>query len=124
MKSVVSYPERGDGGNNLYRGNCSPRLIEDIIEQYKLTSLNDYMVGSGTTKDVCKRLGVAGEYYDLNRGFDLMEMDIPERPENIFWHPPYDDIVVYSDRMYSAKDIINRYGFDDLPSHTRDFSRE
>ena len=29
LTSIVSYPERGTGGNNRYRGNCSPKLIED-----------------------------------------------------------------------------------------------
>lgn len=91
MLSVVSYPERGNGGRNDYRGNCSPKMIEDIINQYQLRSLNDYMVGSGTTEDVCKAMGIEHKCYDLNRGFDMMTMDIPERPENIFWHPPYDD---------------------------------
>lgn len=31
LTSIVSYPERGEGGSNRYRGNCSPRLIEDLI---------------------------------------------------------------------------------------------
>lgn len=31
LTSIVSYPERGTGGNNRYRGNCSPKLIEDLI---------------------------------------------------------------------------------------------
>ena len=31
LTSIVSYPERGDGGDNRYRGNCSPKLIEDLI---------------------------------------------------------------------------------------------
>lgn len=112
MKSIVSYPDRGQGGRNSYRGNCSPRLISDIIDQYRIRSLSDYMVGSGTTGDVCREKLVSGTYLDLNRGFDMMSMDIPERPENVFWHPPYDDIVVYSDEMYKAQDIISRYGFD------------
>ena len=112
MQSIVSYPERGEGGKNSYRGNCSPKLIEDIIQQYKIHSLSDFMVGGGTTEDVCKKLGIQGTYLDLNRGFDMMAMDMPERPENIFWHPPYDDIIVYSDKMYSAADIERRFGFD------------
>lgn len=112
MKSVVSYPERGEGGRNSYRGNCSPKLIEDIIEQYKLQGLSDFMVGGGTTEDVCRRLGVHGTYLDLNRGFDMISMEIPERPENLFWHPPYDSIIQYSDVMYSAADIERRFGFD------------
>ena len=112
MNSVVSYPDRGAYGNNLYRGNCSGHLIEDIIKQYRLNSLSDYMVGGGTTEDVCQHLNVPGMYLDLNRGYDMLSMDIPERAQNIFWHPPYDDIVVYSDKMYKADDIISRYGFD------------
>ena len=31
LTSIVSYPERGEGGNNKYRGNCSPKLIEDLL---------------------------------------------------------------------------------------------
>ena len=86
MQSIVSYPDRGVGGKNSYRGNCSPKLIEDLIDQYNLKYLSDYMVGSGTTEDVCKARGVGGMYLDLNRGFDMMTMDIPERAANIFWH--------------------------------------
>ena len=112
MKSVISYEERGNYGNNRYRGNCSGRLIEDIIDQYKLRSLSDYMVGGGTTEEVCMAKGIPGTFLDLNRGFDMMAMDIPERAENCFWHPPYADIVIYSDQMYKAQDIIDRYGFD------------
>lgn len=112
MKSVVSYPERGDYGDNRYRGNCSGRLIKDLIEQYKIQSLSDFMVGGGTTEDVCKEKHISGTFLDLNRGFDMMVMDIPERSENIFWHPPYGGMIIYSDQMYKAQDIINRYGFD------------
>lgn len=35
LTSIVSYPERGTGGNNRYRGNCSPKLIEDLIGFFK-----------------------------------------------------------------------------------------
>ena len=35
LTSIVSYPERGSGGNNRYRGNCSPKLIEDLIAFFK-----------------------------------------------------------------------------------------
>ena len=112
MKSVVSYPERGTYGNNRYRGNCSGKLIEDLIDQYKLSSLSDFMVGGGTTEDVCRAKKIPGTFLDLNRGFDLISMDIPERPENIFWHPPYGQMIIYSDNMYRADDIIQKYGFD------------
>lgn len=112
MLSVVDYPDRGYGGKNTYRGNCSPKLIEDLIDQYQMKNLNDFMCGSGTTEDVCSRRGIETHCFDLNRGYDMIDMDIPVRSENIFWHPPYDDIIVYSDEMYCADDVIQRYGFD------------
>lgn len=51
LTSIVSYPERGAGGNNRYRGNCSPKLIEDLIGFFKPAEICDYMCGSGTTQD-------------------------------------------------------------------------
>ena len=35
LTTVVSYPERGHGGNKRYRGNCSPKLIEDMITHFR-----------------------------------------------------------------------------------------
>lgn len=112
MKSIVSYPDRGNYGKNSYRGNCSGKLIEDIIDQYNIKQLSDFMVGSGTTEDVVKTKGIEGTFADLNRGYDMMNMDIPERSENIFWHPPYHDMVVYSGQQYSDTEVQKKYGFD------------
>ena len=96
MNSVVSYPERGTGGNNKYRGNCSPKLIEDLVEQFKVSEISDYMVGGGTTKDVAEQRGIKSNVYDLRLGFNLVEDEIPERNEFIFNHPPYWNIIRYS----------------------------
>lgn len=112
LTSIVSYPERGEGGNNRYRGNCSPKLIEDLICFFKPHEICDYMCGSGTTKAAADSCGIGSHLYDLHSGFDLMSCEIPERPEFIFWHPPYWDIVLYSDVMYKAADVENKYGFD------------
>lgn len=112
MQSIVSYPDRGQYGNNRYRGNCSGRIIEDIIEQYNIRQLSDFMVGGGTTEDVVRTKGLEGCFADLNRGYDMMSMDIPERSENIFWHPPYGSMIQYSDNMYRSKDILDKYGID------------
>lgn len=100
MKSIVRYNERGTGGNNQYRGNCSPKLIEDLIGQYRLSNISDYMCGSGTTKDVAVKSGIQAHTYDLNMGFDLINDEIKERNDFIFWHPPYWDIIKYSGNMY------------------------
>lgn len=110
MQSIVSYPDRGQYGRNSYRGNCSGLLIKDIIDQYKLAGLSDFMVGSGTTEDVVRENGLRGDFADLNRGYDMMSMDIPNRAENIFWHPPYHDMVVYSGQQYNIKAVEQATG--------------
>lgn len=111
LTSIVSYPERGEGGNNKYRGNCSPKLIEDLIGFFKPSEICDYMCGSGTTGAAAAKCGISSKLYDLHSGFDLMNSEIPDRPEFIFWHPPYWDIIKYSDVMYRASDVQNRYGY-------------
>ena len=58
LTSIVSYPERGAGGNNRYRGNCSPKLIEDLIGFFKPAEICDYMCGSGTTQDAAHTMGI------------------------------------------------------------------
>ena len=112
LTSIVSYPERGVGGNNQYRGNCSPKLIEDLVGFFKPTEICDYMCGSGTTKAAAEKMGIRSHLYDLHSGFDIMNCEIKERPEFIFWHPPYWDIIKYSDVMYKARDVEERFGYD------------
>lgn len=112
LTSIVSYPERGEGGNNRYRGNCSPKLIEDLITFFKPNEICDYMCGSGTTKAAADKLGVNSKLYDLHSGFDIMNSEIKERPEFIFWHPPYWSIIQYSDIMYKAATVQEKYGYD------------
>lgn len=112
LTSIVSYPERGSGGNNKYRGNCSPELIKDLIRHFGVREICDYMCGGGTTADAAGAMGIASKTYDLHSGFDLLNHDIMERPEYIFWHPPYHDIITYSDSMYSAAEVQSRYGYD------------
>lgn len=112
LTSIVSYPERGEGGNNRYRGNCSPKLIEDLIGFFRPSEICDYMCGSGTTKAAADKAGISSHLYDLHSGFDIMNCEIPERPEFIFWHPPYWDIIKYSDVMYKASDVQQKYGYD------------
>lgn len=112
LTSIVSYPERGTGGNNRYRGNCSPKLIEDLIGFFKPAEICDYMCGSGTTQDAAHSMGIISHCYDLHSGFDLINCEIPERPEFVFWHPPYWDMITYSDVMYKASEVQSKYGYD------------
>ena len=70
------------------------------------------MCGSGTTRDAAKKCGIVSHIYDLHSGFDLLNSEIPERPQFIFWHPPYWDIIKYSDVMYKASEVQAKYGYD------------
>ena len=124
MESVTSYPVRDDRyGKNTYRGNCSGLLIKDLIAQYRLKGLSDFMVGSGTTEDVVRETGLRGTFADLNRGYDMMTMDIPERAENIFWHPPYHDMIVYSGKQYDARQVESETGLPVATIYAGDLSR-
>lgn len=107
MNSLVSYPERGIGGNSSYRGNCSPLLIEDLIKQYKLESISDYACGSNTTFDAASRLGIKSKTTDLSMGFDLIDSEITDINDFIFYHPAYWDIIKYSGNMYGDKPFKN-----------------
>jgi len=120
MNSIVSYPDRGTGGRNTYRGNCSPRLISDIATFLKAQEVADYMCGGGTTKDVAAQLGIKSHCYDLHSGFNLMHDEIRERPEFIFNHPPYWNIIEYAGKQYNADNVIQQYGYD---PRTSDLSR-
>lgn len=103
LTTLVSYPERGKDGQNSWRGNCSGRLLEDIFSWYKPKKVFDPMVGGGTTKDVCERMGINHYVLDLNPkwgGWNALKDEVPESADFIFWHPPYHDMVLYSGKMW------------------------
>lgn len=122
MNSIVSYPNRGEYGNNKYRGNATGKLLIDLHKVYRFNEISDYMAGSFTTSDVGKELNIITNCYDLNglqgeqSKFDLIENDIKERNNFIYWHPPYWDIIKYSGNMYGDKPLKN-----DL-SHIKDYN--
>lgn len=127
MKSVVSYPERGTGGRNTYRGNFSPNFVEDILNFFKPDSVGDYTVGSGTTLDVCKTHNIPCIGTDLNPaygGINLLKDDLPpvnmggysKMPTLIILHPPYPQkMVLYSGNQWGTKP------HPDDPSHYEDY---
>ena len=100
MDSIVAYKERGSFGNNKYRGNATGKLLIDLHSVYKFDEISDYMSGSFTTADVGRELNIVTNCYDLNglqgesSKFDLIENDIKERNNFIYWHPPYWDMCV------------------------------
>jgi len=112
MKSIVSYPNRGNYGNSQWRGNTSGHLIKELIE---FSSLNvktpmpnflfvDACEGSGTSGDVCKELGCQYVGLDLHKGNDFTKDSIltslPREAEAVFTHPPYAEMIQYSGKQW------------------------
>jgi len=102
--SVVSYPDRGPWGSSGYRGNCSGYLVKDLILRFKCQSVFDPAEGSGTVRDVVSginrylRQEIDYEGRDLKKGWDILSRPLPEKQfDLVFYHPPYWDIIRYSD---------------------------
>jgi len=106
LKTIVSYPDRGKYGKNSWRGNCSGLLIKDLLEFFNPRRFFDPMVGSGTTHDVCKELGIEHVCVDLNPewgGWDALSDEVPIFSDFIFFHPPYHNIIKYSGNMWGKE---------------------
>jgi len=109
--SVVSYPDRGPWGDASYRGNCSGYLAKDLILRFGCQSVFDPAEGSGTVRDVVAGIneflkkGIEYEGRDLRSGWDILDGALPDSQFDLVWyHPPYWDIVRYSD---DPKDLSN-----------------
>ena len=118
LTSFLAFPERGEGGDNKWRGNCSPEVVSAVLN-YVLDSkryygkdvskftLLDPMSGSGTSKAVADRYGVKSVLYDLNPApaagignWNALKNDVEDSADLIFFHPPYHDIIRYSGNMW------------------------
>lgn len=103
MNSIVSYPDRGNQyGKNNYRGNCSGLLIKDLIQHFKPVSFVDVCMGSGTSEDVCREMGVKYFGLDLHKGFDFTKDSVLKAIGNepvsmAFSHPPYHNMIKYQE---------------------------
>ena len=104
MTSVVSYPNRNPlWGSSRYRGNCDGRLAKNLILRYGAVSVADVMEGPGTVRDVVaglnryKKKGISFWGGDLRNGFDLTKQDIPGKYDFCWLHPPYWNIIRYSE---------------------------
>lgn len=109
--SVVSHGRRlNRWGSNKYRGNCDGRIFADLVLRYGAKSVADPMIGSGTTRDCIAELNQRGAnitYWggDLNQGFNLLEDDIKGKHDFIWIHPPYWNLIRYSQREGDLSNI-------------------
>ena len=118
LTSFIAFPERGEGGNNRWRGNCSPEVVYSIAKYVLDTkkyygkdissfTVLDPMSGSGTTNDAAGRLGVKSILYDLNpeapfgkSNWNALKNDVEDSADLIFFHPPYHSIIQYSGNVW------------------------
>lgn len=114
--SVISFPDRGPWGKSAYRGNCSGHVQRAIIGSFRPNHFCDPSEGGGTSRDVCRELGVRYSGFDLRDGFNLVREPLRVRlessPDFIFWHPPYGGMVQYSGNMWGQPnpDDLSRCG--------------
>ncbi|MFK5893605.1 MAG: hypothetical protein QM504_10325 [Pseudomonadota bacterium] len=102
MKSVISYPNRGNWGKSNWRGNCSGWVVKDLIEHFKPNNFVDVCFGSDTSGDVCRDMGVAYKGLDLHQGNDFTTDSVLQQipflgGTDMCWsHPPYHSMVKYN----------------------------
>lgn len=124
--SVWSFPDRGNWATHKgdYRGNWSPHIPRNLILKYSKENetVLDCFLGSGTTLTECRLLNRNGIGLDINKvalsiskerinfkvpnnsiqtlyECDSRNMDViqSESVDFICTHPPYADIIKYSD---------------------------
>lgn len=99
MKSIISFPDRGKWGSASWRGNCSGHIQRELIEHFNPKLFVDICEGSGTSRDVCRVLGVDYKGFDLHTGTDFTSDYIlsllPGPADLVFSHPPYADMIDY-----------------------------
>jgi hypothetical protein len=98
--SILSFPDRGPWGNSRYRGNCSGHVYKRIFEHLHPRVFTDPMVGSGTSVEVAREMGIEAYGLDLHSGFNILKDSILKavgKPSDlVLSHPPYHDMIPYS----------------------------
>lgn len=131
LTSFMAFPERGSGGSNAWRGNCSPEVPAAILRyvlDYKMYygkdtsqfTFLDPMSGSGSSKIAAERFRVRPLLYDLNPepaygqgNWNALRDEVGDSADLIFFHPPYHNIINYSGSMWGNSphpDDLSRCG--------------
>ncbi len=104
--SLFSAPDRGPWGSSSYPGNCTGHLVRELVVHFGARSVADPCEGGGTTRDVCRELGLRYHGFDLAQGFDLERVSLadalPSPVDIVFLHPPYFRIVRYSGNVWGT----------------------
>lgn len=140
--TVWSFPKRGNWATHRsdYRGNWSPQVVRNLILRYSNEgdTILDPMIGGGTTLIECKLTGRKGIGIDINPqaikiARERLRFDsLYSQPQHLYigdarriesikdnsidfvlTHPPYADIINYSDGKIKA-DLSNIHSIDDF----------
>jgi DNA modification methylase len=150
--SVWSFPRRGNWATHksTYRGNWSPEVVRNLILRYSNQGdyLLDPMVGGGTTAIECKLLNrnllaldinpkaikITGEMLDFESEFnpkikikmrDSRDLSMLKNDsiDFILNHPPYVDIIKYSDKKI-PQDLSNINDLDEFCDEMETIAKE
>lgn len=149
--TIWSFKERGKWATHKgdYRGNCPPQVPRNLILKYTKEKdiVLDPFCGSGTSMIECKLLGRKGIGIDINiealklaknrlnfryntiyepklikaDSTNLQNLIPNEKIDFIFAHPPYANIIKYSEHI---KEDISRLNLKDFLSRINLFSNE
>jgi len=112
--SIMSFPDRGPWGKSSWRGNCSGHVYAELFKHLKPKTFVDPMMGSGTSIEVAKEMGIEAYGLDLHAGFNILRDSILERvgkeSDLVVSHPPYGDMITYSGNVWGSahKDDLSR----------------
>ncbi|HBB27403.1 TPA: site-specific DNA-methyltransferase [Candidatus Gracilibacteria bacterium] len=151
--TVWSFPRRGNWAthNSKYRGNWSPDVVRNLIVRYSKEgdTLLDPMIGGGTTAIECKLLNRNLIAFDVNPASielsesmldfeydssakirivqgdarELMKKVGDESVDFILHHPPYADIIKYSEGKI-PEDLSNIHDIDEFADEMEKIARE
>ena len=98
LSSMMWRDARGPGGRSTYAGNHSIYVQLDLWDYFgRPERVLDPMEGSGTTRDLCRALGIEFAGFDIKRGTNSLADPLPGQYDFIWWHPPYWAVMPYSD---------------------------
>lgn len=105
--SIISYPDRGHWGKSSWRGNASGHVYRDLFLQVQPKVFIDPMVGSGTSVEVAKEMGIEAHGLDLHSGFNAINQSILEavgkQGDLVVSHPPYGGMILYSGNVWGSQ---------------------
>lgn len=102
--TLLSFPDRGEWGENSYRGNCSGWIQAFLIWKYHVKKMAELFAGSGTGSDVARDMKIDYIGADLNPvpkrnnilTCNAITDDVPDEfrdADFLFMHPPYSSLI-------------------------------